>query len=114
VTDDDTSAAVLKALATPDALQVLHCLVREREGEADTLRRLGLSEQRTRSTLARLVEAGVVVCSPLSGGGQVYRLSDPAAVERLLVAASRLSSRPDGPETSSSWTRGDGPGEKTL
>jgi DNA-binding transcriptional ArsR family regulator len=97
VTDDDASAATLKALATPETLQVLDHLVRGGGCDMDALRRLGLSDDRTRSTLAGLVQAGVVTCSPLSGGGEVYRLSEPVAVERLLVAARRLSGRTEGP-----------------
>jgi DNA-binding transcriptional ArsR family regulator len=97
VTDDDASAAILKALARPQALQVLAHLVREGGCDVDAMRRLGLSDKRTRSTLAGLVQAGVVTCSPLSGGGEVYRLSEPVAVERFLVAARRLSARAEGP-----------------
>ncbi len=110
VPDDDASAATLKALARPQALQVLDHLVREGGCDADAVRRLGLSDNRARSTLAGLVRAGVVTCSPLSGGGELYRLSDPAAVKRLLVAAQRLSARTEGPETTSMSTRDDSPG----
>jgi DNA-binding transcriptional ArsR family regulator len=97
VTDDDASAAILKALATPEALQVLAYIKREGDCDVDAVRRLGLSVKRSRSTLAGLVQAGVLTCSPLSGGGDVYRLSEPVAVERLLVAAQRLSGRTEGP-----------------
>lgn len=97
MTDDDASAAILKALATLEALQVLDYLVREGGCDVDAVRRLGLSDKSTRSTLAGLVQAGVVTCSPLPGGGEVYRLSEPPAVERLLVAARRLSARTEGP-----------------
>ncbi len=97
MTDDDASAAILKALATPEALQVLAYIMREGGCDVDTVRLLGLSSKRTRSTLAGLVQAGVLTCLPLPGGGDVYRLSEPVAVERLLVAARRLSGRTGGP-----------------
>ncbi len=97
MTDDDASAAVLKALAAPEVVQVLDHLVRAGGCDVAAVQRLGLSPRQARSTLARLVEVGVVTCSPVSGGGQTYRLTEPVAVERLLVAARRLSSRAEGP-----------------
>jgi DNA-binding transcriptional ArsR family regulator len=97
VTNDDASAAILQAFATPEALQVLNHLVREGDCDVDAVQRLGLSDAETRSTLARLVGVGVVTCSPLYGGGDVYRLSEAEAVGRLLVAARRLSARPEAP-----------------
>ncbi len=99
MTDDDASAAILKVLATPEALQVLGYLVSDGGCDVEALCSLGLSNKRTRSTLARLVQAGVVACSPLSGGGELYRLREPVAVERLLVAAGRLSGRTQGHQT---------------
>jgi DNA-binding transcriptional ArsR family regulator len=114
VTDDDAYAAVLKALATPEVLQILDYLLREGACDVDDVRRLGLSPHRTRSTLAGLVQAGVVTCSPLPGGVEAYRLSEPVAVERLLSAARRLSDRTEGPWTTSASTRDDKPGKTIL
>jgi DNA-binding transcriptional ArsR family regulator len=96
VTDDDASAAILKALARPEALRVVAHIVHAASCDVDGVRRLGLSAESTRATLANLVKAGVLTCSPLAGGGEVYRLSEPVAVERLLVAAQRLSGRTEG------------------
>lgn len=112
MTDDHASAAILKALATPEAVHVLDHLVREGACDAAAVQDLGLSSPKTRSTLSGLVQVGLVTCSPLSGGGEEYRLSEPLAVERLLAAARRLSGRGGGPSTTSASTPGDEPGAK--
>lgn len=85
--DDHATAAAFRALSDPATLQLLIQTLAEGHGEI----RIQPADGATLSRLAPLVHAGLMT-SARERDMDVYRLTDPAGVQRVLDTARQLRS----------------------
>ncbi len=91
MTDDHATATVFRALSDPATLQLLLDALAAGQHEIQNGQRLEAPQSPMLSRLATLVDAGLMTRGRGGGDGlDVYRVTDTAAVERLIVTARRL------------------------
>ncbi len=90
--DDHATAKVFHALSQPAALQLLLDALEPGQHEIEVCRPREAEHSAMLRRLATLVDAGLMTCAP-GGDGEpdVYRLTDTAALERLISAARQLN-----------------------
>ncbi len=91
VNDDHASATVFRALSDPTTLQILLDALAAGRHEIRAGQWLEAEQTPMLSRLATLVDAGLMTRTrDGSSGPDVYRLTDTAAVERLIATARQL------------------------
>ncbi len=91
VNDDHATATVFRALSDPMTLQLLLDALEAQQHEIRVSQRLEAEQKPMLSRLATLVDAGLMTRAREGESGlDVYRVTDTAAVERLLVTARQL------------------------
>lgn len=85
VKDDHATAAVFRALSDPATLQLLVRSLAQGQGGMATETASGA----TASRLASLVHAGLMTCAR-EADMDIYRVTDPAVVQRLLDTVREL------------------------
>ncbi len=91
VNDDHATATVFRALSDPTTLQIVLDALVAGQHEIQVGQQLEAEHKRMLSRLATLVDAGLMTRAREGESGlDVYRVTDTAAVERLMVAARQL------------------------
>jgi DNA-binding transcriptional ArsR family regulator len=91
VNEDHAKATVFRALSDPATLQLLLDALEAGQQEIQVGPRHEAEQRAMLLRLATLVDAGLMTrAREGSSGLDVYRLTDTAAVERLIVTARRL------------------------
>ncbi len=91
VIDDHATAKVFRALSDPATLQLLLDALAAGQHEIQVGQRLEAEQKPMLSRLATLVDVGLMTRAREGESGlDVYRVTDTAAVERLMVTAREL------------------------
>jgi hypothetical protein len=91
VNDDHATATVFRALSDPTTLQILLDALAADQQEIRVDQRLDAEHQPMLSRLPTLVDAGLMTRAREDDSGlEVYRVTDTAAVERLMATARQL------------------------
>ncbi len=91
VNHDHATATVFRALSDPTTLQILLDALAAGQHEIQVGERLKAEQKPMLSRLATLVDAGLMTRAREGDSGlDVYRVTDTAAAERLILAARQL------------------------
>lgn len=94
VTDDDEGAArIFRALYDPPSLRLLLHVLETGQCDTDVGRLLDMTAGSATAHLDHLVQAGLLVRTQCVESTDVYRVTDAAAIERLLATVRQLSDR---------------------